>query len=365
MKISINKKAFEKHLDLISKAIQGNSPLPSLQGVIIYATESNIQMTASNGNLSIKEIIEPSEEIKIIEPGKILVPGTLFNKIIKKQGTQIDITTTDTTMNIESSGAKTSLQLLNPSDYPVISFESIGKDLIVDGEALENIMKNVSFAAADNDKRIILNGVNLSSKDGFLVATATNSFRLAQEKIEIDSNTDFNITVLSKNLKDFIPKGVRGPLKINVNESKIITKHNSSTTVSKLIDGVYPNIAGLIPTSFKSILSIDSKKFSNLIDQATVVSDEGSKVIKLTINSNELLIESKKREIGNSIIKSNEHKWSGDELIIALNSQFLKDAINRFSGKVAIAFNGSHDPLVIKGEENSKLTQLILPHRTY
>lgn len=365
MKITLNRKLFEKHLDSLSKAIQQNSPLPSLQGIMITATESNVQLLASNGNLSIKEIIEPGDVIKVLEPGKVLVPGTLFKNIIKKQGNEINITADQNTMNVESEGAETHVQLLNASEYPTISFDSMGKDLIVDSEALENLIKNVSFAAAENDKRIILNGVNLRSSNGFLTATATNSFRLAQEKIEVDSNVEFDITILSKNLKDFMPKDVNGPLTINVNEAKIITKHKSSTNVSKLIDGVYPNIAGLIPTDFKHVLKMDSKTLSNLIEKATVISDEGNKVIRMTINSNELSIESKRREIGNTVIKHQGHTWQGEELVIALNAQFLKEAINKFSGTVGLAFNGSHDPLIIKGEGNKNLTQLILPHRSY
>lgn len=365
MKITFNKSEFEKHLESISKAIQSNSAFPSLQGIRFYATESNVQLIASNGNLSIKEIIEPGEGIKVIEPGKVLIPGILFKNVIKKQGEIITLTSTSNSVNIESQGAKTTLQLLNINDYPTISFDSIGKDLIVDGEALNKLIKNVSFAAADNDKRIILNGVNLKSEGGFLTATATNSFRLAQEEIEIDSNAEFDITILSKNLKDFIPKGVTGALTISVNESKIITKHNNSTTVSKLIDGMYPNVIGLIPQSFKSTLTIDSKKLLNLIGQATVVSDEGSKVIRLTINSDEMVIESKKREIGDTLVKTNDYKWGSGQIIIALNAQFLSEAIAKFSGNVIIGFNGSYDPLIIRGEDDKKLTQLILPHRSY
>lgn len=365
MKIKINKREFDKHLESISKAIQSNSPLPSLQGILITVTESNVQLLASNGNLSIKEIIEPGNTVEVIEPGKVLVPGTLFKNIIKKQGDEILVTATQDNMIIDSEGSKVSLQLLNTTEYPTISFDSIGKDLVVDGDALNDLIKNTSFAAADNDKRIILNGVNLKSEGGFLTATATNSFRLAQEKIEVDSNVEFDITILSKNLKDFLPKGVNGALTINVNDSKIITKHKSSTNVSKLIDGVYPNVAGLIPSSFQNKLVMDSKTLINLIDKATVVADEGNKVIRLSANQNELIIESKRREIGDSVVRSNEHRFQGQEVVIALNAQFLRDALSKFDGEIVLAMNGSHDPMVIKGVSNPKLTQLILPHRSY
>lgn len=365
MKIKLNKRKFEKHLDSIGKAIQSNSPLQSLQGILINANESNVQMLASNGNLSIKEVIESNETVEVIEPGKVLIPGSLFRNVIKKQGDEILITSTENSVNIESDLSTTTLQLMGVNDYPVINFDSMGKDLIVKSDLIESLIKNVSFAASENDKRIILNGVNLKSLEGKLVATATNSFRLAQENIETNSNVDFDITILSKNLRDFIPKGINEMMTINVNESKVITKYHSTIILSKLIDGVYPDVAKLIPQQFNSILSMDSKTLSNVIEKAIVVSDEGNKVIRLSITKEELVIESRKREIGDSVVKTTEHTWDSDEFAIALNAQFLKEAINKFSGKIAIAFNGPYDPIVIKGESNKNLTQLILPHRTY
>lgn len=365
MKIKFQKRELEKHLEKVSRAIQSNSALPSLQGLLMNITESNIQLIGSNANLSIKEIIEPSEKAKVIEPGKALIPGSLFRNIIKKQDNEITLTTTDKSIIIESNGAQTSLQLLNSHDYPVISFETIGKDLIIDSSSLEGVIKNVSFAAAENDKRMILNGVNLKSKNGILTAIATNSFRLAKEEVEVDSNSEFDITILSKNLKDFVPKDISGPITISVNDSKIVTKHENTTVMSKLIDGVYPNTDGLIPVQFSKILKIDSKELYELVDKATVVANDANKVVRLTINESKLTVESKRREVGDSIVETNNHEWKGEEIIIALNSQFLKESIAKYSKSVVVAFNGSHDPIVIKGESNPKLTQLILPHRSY
>ena len=365
MKIEISKKIFERHLENVSKALLGNPALPSLNGILITATESNIQLLASNGNLSIKDLIEPTEGVKIIEPGKILAPGSLLRSVVKKQSNQIHISTNETSLEISSEGSTVTLQLLNTNDYPTIDFSSMGKDLVVDGEELERLIGNVSFAAAENDKRAILNGVNLKAKDGFLTASATNSFRLAVERIEVDSNVDFDITILSKNLKNFIPKNVNGPLTINVNDSKIITKHKSATNLSSLIDGVYPQVGKLIPSSFDKVLYIDGKKLSELIDKATVVSQENNKVVRLSINPDTLTVESKRKEIGTSTVQTNDLKWKGEELVIALNSQFLKEAVSKFKGRVAIGFNGPHDPLVIKGKETPTLIQLVLPHRSY
>lgn len=365
MKLKLDKKQFRTHLENISKGIVSVSTLPSLQGVLITATESNIQLLASDGNLSIKEIISNEESTHVIEPGKILVPGKLFRDIITKQGNNITLEADDSILTISSENSKTTLNLLNVNDYPTISFDTFGKDLVVDAAKLKETIKNVSFAAALDDKRIILNGVNLKANNGKLIATATNSFRLAQETIDVDSNVEFDITILSKNLKDFLPTNANGSITINVDDSKIITRVGSTITSSRLIDGVYPDVQRLIPTQFENVVSIESKELLDVIDRATVVADDAKKVVRLSVNASELSIESRKSEIGETKVSTSNFSYQGQQFDIAFNAGFLKEAVDKFDGRITLNFIGNQKPFIVKGESNAKLTQLVLPHRIF
>lgn len=365
MKFTISKKTIEKHLDNISRALVSNNPFPALTGIMIHANESNIQFIVSNGNLSIKEIVEFDVNTKVELAGKVLVPGKIFKDVIKKQGDIIEISTDDNLMSVISRGSKVQINLLDVHEYPTISFEAEGKELLIDSESLNNLIKNVSFAAAENDKRIILNGVNLVASEGKLKASATNSYRLAQSVVDTDSNVEFNITILSKNLKDFYPTNAKGQLKINVDDSKIITRYENSIIVSKLIDGVYPEVDKLIPTNFEVELTIDSKEIVDLIERATVISEETQKVVKLTIENNVLTLESRRKEIGDSSVTTNDFTFTGETYSIAFNGQFLKEAVSKFSGKVVIGFTGVYKPFIVKGESNKNVVQMVLPHRSF
>lgn len=366
MKIIIDKKTLERHLENISRALNSTNPFPALTGILIIANELDISMIASNGNLSIKEQIIFTPETKVTDAGKILVPGKLFKDVIKRQSDIVEIIANDKNVKIASKGFETTINLLNVEEYPTISFESYGKDLFIEAEKLAKIIKNVSFAAADNDKRIILNGVNLFAEEGILTAIATNSFRLAQEKIEISSDVNFNITILSKNLKDFFPQNAKGELKLKVDDNKIITVYETSTVVSKLIDGVYPDISKLIPNSNEITLETNVKDLQDLIDKATVISEETTKIVKLTIYEDELSLESRRSEIGNTLIKTKNFNASTQSFSIVFNAIFLKDAISRFNDKIVIGFNGEFKAFTIyKNENDKKLVQLILPHRSF
>ena len=366
MKLKIIKNKFEKEIKEFFKIVNPNSAFIPLRGVLIDARKDEVILIASNGNLSIKHIIKDNSIIKVFESGKVLVNSYIFRNIIKKQSDEIDLSVEGKTLKIYSNKTKADVQLFNIRDYPSISFDIEGEEIVVDGLALNKVINNVSFASAENDARIILNGVNLKSSKGKMILTATDSFRLATETLNIESQNEFDVTIISKNLKNFIPRDISGMIKINVDDYKIITKNKNTTIVSKIIDGIFPDTKPLIPTEFKFMLSMESRDLKEIIDKVTVLSDESNIPILLTIKKEELKIESKRREMGKIEVKYQKHAWSGEEeFSIVVSSQFLKDAITKFKGKIAIAFNGPFQPIVIKGVSNENLIQLVLPQRTY
>lgn len=365
MKIIVDRNKFKNSLDKVTKALPVNSALPSLQGILITVSESNITLLCSDGTLSIKEIISYDHKIKFEIPGKILVPGRLFREVIGKQSGEIIISSSDENVNINSSGFNTNINLLNIIDYPTISFDVIGKEIIIDSQVLKTAIKNVAFAAAELDKRIILNGVNLKSQEGKLIVSATNSYRLAQQKCELNSQSEFDVTILSKNLKDFIPQDVNGEIKILVDDAKIVTKIKNTTTTSKIIDAIYPEIEKLIPNDFKHEILIEVKEIMNLIDKVTVMTEDVKKVVKLSFDKNELKIKAKRREIGVAEVTTSKFEYEGEPFNITFNSQFLKDAIACFDKKIKIKFISDQHPFVIKDFKDETITQLILPHKSF
>jgi DNA polymerase III sliding clamp (beta) subunit (PCNA family) len=88
----------------------------------------------------------------------------------------------------------------------------------------------------------------------------------------------------------------------------MITKYKNTIKLSKLIDGVYPDIEPLIPNSFKYLLSINSDELQNLIDRVTVLSEEINKPIKIFINKNQIILKSERKEMGNIEVQSHNHK---------------------------------------------------------
>jgi len=366
MNIRISQKKLLKNLENISKVVSTSLHLPALTGIIIEATESHVKLIASNGTLSTKVVIPLGDNALVIEPGKILVPGKLFIDLIKRQSNMITITSDENETTIVSEGKKASLNLLNINDYPAIVFENFGEDLTINASELKNAISKVAFAAAENDRRVILNGVNLVAKDGKLKLSATNSFRLAQTTLDISNkDLDFNVVALAKSVKNFIPSEYDGEVILNITDSKIVTKIGNTKQSLSLIDGVYPDIGKLIPPLSDQVLTVDSKEFIKYLDDAAVMSTDTYKVVQLYLAKDKAIIRSKRQEVGSSITTLSNCKWNNGEFEISFNLQYMKDAISKYDGVIDIHLYKTGKPIVIRPGSEKNSIQIVLPHKSY
>ena len=368
MKIKIKKTKLLDALSNVTIAIDKATLYRSYIGVKIVVSESNIRLIASDGDFAVKEIIEKTSGLEIIEPGKVLVDGKLLNDIVKKQKDMIELEADDHMLHVRSEKIKTNLSLMNVNDYPGIDFNNYGEEFEINSKVLHDAIEQVSYAASiENVGRIILTGINIKVYDGWLTVSATNSSRLATKKIKVDNNDlDINFIIRSKYLKHLLPKNLDENIMLNISNKKILTKRGNVVYTTNLISGVYPDVDKLIPTEFNTVVTMDSKVLRSNLDTALVINNnEGNRATKLTINEGSMIIESKKAEIGDSKVEINDFEIEGKPIEIVFNAIYLKQALQNIKGKVKIKFISNLDRFILEDEEDEKYIQLILPQRSY
>ena len=367
MKIKILNETLNKVLPYINKGLSQNPSITSLKGILIIAKQTSLEFFASDGIFSIKAKLEISANLEINELGKILVPGKTFIDIVKKNKGIIKIELIEKELNISSDNSDFKIKTYDPEDYPNIDFSMNDKDAIkLNGYDLKRIKDEVSYAAAENDRRIILNGLNIKIINNVLISIATNSSRLSMKKIKTNSNNDFNITIFPKSFAEFIPNNLNEEIELFIDDNKINVRKNNIIMQSRLIDGIYPDIEKLIPSTFEQIIEVDSRELIDAIDSASIVNSGLASPIKISKNSdNSILIESKKDQIGDSKIILPIIKWEGKDSSIVLNSKFMKDALECLEGTIFLKFNGPHNAILVHSEKKEDLIQLILPYRAF
>ena len=135
---------------------------------------------------------------------------------------------------------------------------------------------------------------------------------------------------------------------------------------TRLIDGSYPDTSRLIPNDFDYSMTIDSTSLLNSIDRASLLSNEQTNIIKLSMNEDQVMLSSYSQEIGSVEENLSRAFYKGQPLNISFSAKYLNDAIKSINGdKVRVLFTGEMKPFIIKDFEKEDIIQLVLPVRTY
>ncbi len=351
----------------VSRAVSLKSPLPVLTGVKFDLRENELVLTGSDSDITIQTTI--TENIEIIEKGSVVLSSRYILEIIKKiDSEQVHIYIVDGTLTrIEGANSKFDLNGTSYIDYPRIDLNKSGVNLQMKSSDIKMAIDQTSFATSEKETRPVLTGVNFKAKDHVLECIATDSYRLAKRTLTIESDVSFNIIIPKKSLieinriieKDEI-------IDMYVSDRKVLFIFDSVLIQTRLIDGTYPDTSRLIPEGFEYSMSVDSINLLNSIDRASLLSNEQTNIIKLSMNNDSVILSSYSQEIGSVEENLSKAFYKGEPLNISFSAKYLNDAIKSINTeKVRILFTGEMKPFIIKDLEKEDIIQLVLPVRTY
>ena len=370
MYFKVNKKEFLDNINVVSKAVSINSPLPVLHNIKVMAKDGYLQLTASDSDVSIQTTIfaEDDDNLQIFEEGNILLDGKYLADMVRKIDSEVvEVETIDGCLtSIKSSTINFELNGMKADNFPLIDFSKPTESFVIKPDVLKNIINQTCFATSDKETRPVLTGLNINCKDNIMTCVATDSYRLAQKKLSLDGTHSFNITIPSKSLID-ISKIINTDKDITValSDKKVLFEIHNTVVQTRLIDGMYPETSKLIPNEFLYELVVDARDLLNALDSGNFIKNEGIYVVKMEINENEINITSRSNEAG-SAVKVIPVSYKGDPLSISFKGNYVYDAIRALNAfQVKISFSGNMKPFVLKSLDDDNVLQLVLPLKTY
>ena len=367
MNFKIKRTILLNALSKVSRAVSIKSPLPVLTGIKFELKENELILTGSDSDITIQTIIK--DGIEVIETGSVVLSSRYILEIVKKIDSEsVHIYIVDGTLTrIEGSGSKFDLNGTSYIDYPRIDLKENGSHFEMKSTDLKQAIEQTSFATSEKETRPVLTGVNFKAKDRTLECIATDSYRLAKRILNIDSDITFNIIIPKKSLIEIsriIEKDEN--IDLYVSDRKVLFIFDTLKIQTRLIDGTYPDTSRLIPDEFSYSMSVDSTSLLNSIDRASLLSNEQTNIIKLSMSEDNVIISSHSQEIGSVEENLSRAFFKGEPLSISFSAKYLNDAIKSINGdKVRLLFTGEMRPFIIKDFEKEDIMQLVLPVRTY
>lgn len=380
MKFKINRNQLIQGVQDVMKAISSRTTIPILTGVKMTVDSGGMTLTGSDSDISIERFI-PAEEngeinLEVQTPGSIILQARYFSEIVKKlpdETVEIEVGERFETQ-MRSGASEFSLIGLDPEEYPRLPQVEEQNVFSIQGDLLKMMIRQTVFAVSTSETRPILTGVNWSLEDGQLTCVATDSHRLAQRTVKINSNaTELsfrNVVIPGKSLNELskIVEDSEELVQIVVTNNQILFKTKNTLFFSRLLDGNFPDTSKLLPGDSKTTLVLGTKELLQAIDRASLLAREGrNNVVKLvTLNENELEISSNSPEIGKVFEHVAITSMVGEELKISFNAKYMMEALKAMDcSEIKILFTGAMRPFLIEPQSGDSIKQLILPVRTY
>lgn len=371
MYFKLSKQAFYNALSIASRAISSFSPLPAFSGIKIEAREDRLILTGSDSDISIQTTVLKSEQssLTINDKGSIVIEAKYIMEIVRKIDSEfLEVEVIDGSLTkICGESAEFKINGMKANEYPAIDFTCPSNKFEIDSEVLKTIIAQTSFATSTSETRPVLTGVNFNCANKMLQCVGTDSYRLAKKLVEIESECTFNITIPSRNLSEVAKTlDLHEKVVVAVSDKKVQFMIGSTVIQTRLIDGVYPETSRLIPLEFTYELEIEAQELVGAIDRASFIKNDGVSVIKLSLNQNECVLSTRAQEVGSSLEKLKNAKYTGDQLEISFNGRYVFEALKAISkGTVRFSFCGEMKPFIIQSLDDTTTLQLVLPVRTY
>jgi DNA polymerase III subunit beta len=379
MKILILKEQLNEAIQHVSKAISSRTTIPILSGIKIDVDAKGVTFTASDTEISIQSYVTTEKDglsiVDVIQPGSVVVPAKFFSEMIRKlPSAQVELQVKENFITwIRSGAAEIQLVGLDPEEYPQLPQLEENHKVSVSSDLLKTMIRQTTFAVSTSETSPILTGVLWHFDVKELKLIACDRLRMASREAQIQPSEQWeprtNIVISGKSLNELNKLLPDQTLMVDivVADNQVLFKMDSILFFTRILDGTYPDTSKLIPASFSTEMTIDTKKLADAIDRAYLLSrEEKTNIVKLTMKEDQTVeISSSSAELGKVTEQVDAHKLTGELISISFNSKYMLDALKVIdSDYIAMGFRGPMQPIIIKPEDHANMLHLIMPYRT-
>lgn len=363
MKIVVLQSNLVRALNQVAKIVGSRTTLPVLNNILLVAEKGKIKIAATDLEVAIstQTIGKIEEEGRITLPAKLLLDFVTNNK-----DESVEITTKEMAAGLKSSRFEATIQGISADEFP--SVPPAPKEYLAIFKKSEMIesLKKVAIAPASDETRPVLAGIYFQFSGHELTLAATDSFRLAEKKIELKEEVkESKVIIPARTVNEVLRVASLSEgdeIALAVTENQASFKIGETYIVSRLIEGAFPNYSQIVPAAFKTETKIKVSDLTSAVRMTSLFSrDAANNNVKIAVGKDGLDISSAASQIGTA--KSHvPAEVKGEGLEIAFNARYVLEVLNVVSdAEIMLNFNDSTSPAVVKLGSDPLYTYIIMP----
>lgn len=242
--------------------------------------------------------------------------------------------------------------------------------ITVDARDLHGLSRRTMFAAAHDETRPYLTGLQFRVVGGQLQAVATDSVRIACSRVDLDAIPfSFPESIIPGRscvavFRALGPKpGGTVEIKAHPSDMNVFVRIGNRLIVTRRLEGQYPDVLRLVPTKYDQVSTLDRLSLLGVLRRQQILTADGA--VKLTLGDQGVSISATSPERG-SATERVQGIHQGDPLDIGFCSRYLIEALACLDAEtVLFETTSSRNPARLRPVGDDGTVHVILPLITY
>jgi len=336
--------------------------LPVLSGLRLDVTEGELQVTGTDLELT----IQLSVPVHADRTGSAVVPARLVADIVRAlPAGAVEVSLGDEELSISAGRSKFAVRPLALGDYPTQAVPEV-EPVTLSSKQFASALRQVVRAASTDDARAVLTGVQISASEAGVKMVATDSYRLAVRDLPQSSllAAGQHVLVPSRALAELqrvLPDSEGAELSVRLGAREAVFASGSTRLTTRLIEGDYPNVQNLLPTSYPNLLTVGREALLEALRRVKILAQDTP--VRLGLGGGTLKLTAVTNEVG-SADEEIDAAYDGVEMTVAFNPDYLAAGLDAVEGdEVTLATMDPMKPAVLRGLGHDDYLYLLMPVR--
>ncbi len=383
MRLSISRDQLLKPLQQVAGVVERKHTMPILANVLLRVKQDEISFTGTDLEVELVATQKLNAD-QLAEIGEITIPCRKLLDICKSlpSGASIDLSLDEQKLVIKSGRSRFSLATLPARDFPSLEDDAGAFSLNISQRNLKRLIEKTSFAMAQQDVRYYLTGMLFEVSTNQLRTVTTDGHRLAlfDAVAEAETNEKIQVIVPRKGVQElqrllsdddsalhltFGNNHLQVTLPITTGKKKddeVVIEGLVSFT-SKLIDGKFPDYQRVLPRGGDKIVLVSHEDCRQALQRAAILTNEKYKGVRFLLKNNELCIQANNPE-QEEAREELAIEYTGDELEIAFNVQYLLDVLGVLEGtNTKLILSDSNASILVQETDSQDAVYVVMPMR--
>lgn len=368
MQFTIEKDVFLKGLSRIQGIVERKNTIPILANVLIESDDNGVYLTATDLEVGMKAFYPALTKNK----GKITVSAKKLYEIIKELPEKEILFTTKENCWIEIRCDKSLFNIvgLSSEEFPYFPYPQQENFIKIKSNLLREMIDKTYFSISNDETKYNLNGIyfKFSSPDMLsLIATDGHRLSMITRKIAFidESYQDKGVIFPKKGIYELkkISEEDDSEIYLGFMDNNAFVKKEKTIIVMRLVDGDFPDYTRVIPKNNDKVVILNRNNFFYSLRRMSILSNEKSKGVKISLKQNLVEISSSNPDFGDSQ-EEIEVSYTGPELSIGYNSKYIMDVLqNQDIDNIELHVKDNLSPGLLKPANDDNYLAVIMPMR--